>query len=46
MSKNFRSAISGRYVKPGYAKANPKITVGERRSKPTGSSGKGKGKKG
>ena len=32
-STSYRSAISGRYVKPGYAKSHPKTTVGERQPK-------------
>ena len=30
---NARSAISGRYVKKGYAKSHPRTTVVERRKK-------------
>lgn len=28
---NHRSAVTGRYVKPGYAKAHPSTTVKEKR---------------
>lgn len=45
MSKDYRSAITGRYVKESYAKRNPNTTVGENRSKPKGNDGKGKGGK-
>lgn len=45
MSKDYRSAVTGRYVKESYAKSHPKTTVGESRSKPKGGSGKGKGGK-
>lgn len=45
MSKDYRSAITGRYVKENYAKRNPDTTVGETRKKPKGSNGKGKRKK-
>jgi hypothetical protein len=45
MSKDHRSAITGRYVKEGYAKAHPKTTVSETRPKPNGNGGKGKGGK-
>lgn len=45
MSKDYRSAITGRYVKESYAKSHPKNTVGENRPKPKGDGGKGKGKK-
>ncbi len=30
-SKSYRSAITGKYVKPSYAKSHPKTTVGEKR---------------
>ena len=45
MSKDYRSAITGRYVKESYAKRNPNTTVGENRPKPKGNGGKGKGGK-
>ena len=45
MSKDYRSAITGKYVKESYAKRNPDTTVGEQRPKPKGNGGKGKGKK-
>lgn len=45
MSKSYRSAITGRYVKEGYAKRNPRITVGEAHQKSKGCDGKGKGRK-
>ena len=45
MSKDFRSAITGRYVKEGYAKRHPRTTVGEARSKPKGNGGKKGGKR-
>lgn len=45
MSKDYRSAITGRYVTEKYAKAHKTTTVGEQKPKPTGG-GKGKGKKG
>lgn len=44
MTKKYRSAISGKYVKKAYADRNPRITVGET-DKPKGGS-KGKDKKG
>ena len=44
MAKNYRSAVSGRFVTKAYANKNPRTTVGET-NKPKGGS-KGKGKKG
>lgn len=41
MSKSYRSAITGKYVKKSYAKRNPKTTVGEAR-KPKGKKKGGK----
>lgn len=43
-TKDHRSAVTGRYVKEGYAIRYPHLTVSEAR-KPKGK-GKGKGKKG
>lgn len=40
--KSHRSAISGRYVKEGYAKSHPKTTVSEARPKPSPPVTKGK----
>lgn len=34
MAKSYRSAVTGRYVKPEYAAKHPRITVGEKRPKP------------
>lgn len=33
--KNHRSAVTGQYVKEGYAKSHPKTTVSESRPKPS-----------
>ncbi len=45
MSKDYRSAVTGRYVKESYANSHPKSTVSEKRSSPNGGGGKGKGGK-
>lgn len=45
MSKDHRSAITGRYVTKTYADSHKKTTVSETRSKPKGGGGKGKGGK-
>lgn len=44
MTKQHRSAVTGMYVKEGYAKRYPHLTVSETRKPPKGGSGKGKGK--
>ncbi len=46
MATKNRSAVTGRYVKEGYAKRNPNTTVSEKdKPKPKGN-GNGKSKKG
>lgn len=37
-----RSAVTGRYVTPSYAKSHPRTTVTERQPAPKAPSGKGK----
>ncbi len=39
--KSYRSAVTGKYVKEGYAKSHPKTTVSESKPKPPKPSNKG-----